>query len=331
MHACSFARRPSLFLAALLAIAAASAAAQTAADRYPARPVRVVVPYPPGAGTDILGRAVAERLAGAFRQPFVVENKPGMGTLAGAEYVAKAAPDGYTLLIPAAATFGIAPQLYPKSPIDPMRDFRLVALLGAANFFLVASPAFPAKSVREMIDLVRRNPGKFNYGSAGSGSTHHLFMEALKKELGLDMQHVPYKGSILAVPDLISDKIQLMFLDPGVSLPNIQSGKLVALGSSMARQSMLIPSVPPIDATVPGYDWAGWLGLAAPAAVARPIIARIAEELHRFQQTPEYRELLRKMGMEPMDVTTQDQLADFMKRDIARWAAAIQASGAKLE
>jgi len=308
------------------------ALAQGSADRYPIRAVRVIVPYPPGAGTDILGRAVSERLGGVFKQPFVVENKPGMGTLAGAEFVAKSAPDGYTLLIAAAATFGIAPQLYPKSPIDPMRDFRLVGLLGAANFFLVASPAFQAKNVRQMIDYVRSNPGKFNYGSAGSGSTHHLFMEALKKDAGLDIQHVPYKGSILAVPDLLSDKIQLMFLDPGIAVPNIQSGKLIALGTSMAKPSMLIPSVPPINATVAGYDWSGWLGVAAPAAVPSQILARLATELQRFERTSEYGDLLRKMGMELFaDVTTPDQLADFMKRDIARWAAAIQASGARLE
>src|SRR4030095_6899416 len=173
-----------------LIVVAPLAVAQPA---YPSRPVKLVVPYPPGALTDLLARAIADRLAAGLQQPVVVENKPGAGTLVGAEFVAKQPPDGYTLLMATSTTLGISPALYRPSPIDPVRDFAPIAQIGSVDFFLVAAPRFPAKTVREMIDAVRRAPGKYNYASVGSGSPHHLFMETLKTESGLEIQHIPYK------------------------------------------------------------------------------------------------------------------------------------------
>ena len=188
-------------LIALLFAALLSAAVQ--AQDYPSRPLRFIVPYPPGALTDVLARAIGDRLATALKQPVVVENRAGAGTLLGADLVAKAPADGYTLLMATSTTLGISPAIYAKPAIDPVKDFAAVSLVGSVNFFLVTTPAFPARSVRDLIDQVRKNPGKFNYASSGSGSPHHLFMEVLKKEQGLDIQHVPYKGSALAVLDIM--------------------------------------------------------------------------------------------------------------------------------
>ena len=170
-----------------------------AQSAYPNRPIKLVVPYPPGALTDLLARAIGEQLAVSLKQPVVVDNKPGAGTLVGAEFVAKQPPDGYTLLMATSTTLGISPALYRPSPINPLRDFAPISQVGSVNFFLIANLAFPAKNMREMIEAIRRNPGKYNYASVGSGSPHHLFMEALKAELSLDIQHVPYKGTPAAL------------------------------------------------------------------------------------------------------------------------------------
>ena len=222
--------------ALLLCVFALSANAQT----YPSKPIRLVVPYPPGALTDLLGRAIGERLASALKQPVIIDNRPGAGTLVGAEAVAKSPADGYTLLMATSTTLGISPALYRKSPIDPVKDFAPVAQVGAVNFFLIANPAFAAKNVNEMISAIKANPGKFNYASVGNGSPHQLFMEVLKKEFGLDILHIPYKGTLAAFPDLLTGKVQLMFSDATAAVPNIQSGRVVALGTSSAKPTTLL-------------------------------------------------------------------------------------------
>src|SRR5438876_3823933 len=216
---------------------APTVAAQTT---YPDRPIKLVVPYPPGALTDLLARAIGERLSASLRQPVIVDNKPGAGTLLGAEYVAKQPADGYTLLMATSTTLGISPALYRPSPIDPIRDFAPISQVGSVNFFLIANPAFPAKNVREMMETIRKSPGKYNYASVGSGSPHHLFMETLKTEVGLEIQHVPYKGTPAALTDLLAGSIQVMFADATIALPNIQAGKVIALGTSAAKQTTLL-------------------------------------------------------------------------------------------
>src|SRR4051812_38784568 len=221
--------KPIAWLAAAL-LCAQIAAAQ--AQDYPSRPLRVIVPYPPGALTDTLARAIGDRLSTALKQPVLVENRPGAGTLLGADMVAKAPADGYTLLMATSTTLGISPAMYTKPAIDPVKDFAAVSLVGSVNFFPVTSPGFPAKSMKEFLELVKKNPGKFNYASSGNGSPHHLFMEVLKKEQGLDIQHVPYKGSAVAVLDIIAGKPEMMFLDFSVAVPNIKAGKINAIGTS---------------------------------------------------------------------------------------------------
>ena len=302
-----------------------------AQSTYPNRPIKLVVPYPPGALTDLLARAIGERLGAGLGQPVIVDNKPGAGTLIGAEFVAKQPADGYTLLMATGTTLGISPALYRPSPIDPVKDFTPISQVGSVNLFLIANPSFPAKNVREMIDAVRKNPGKYNYASVGSGSPHHLFMEALKKEYGLDIQHVPYKGTPAALTDLLTGAIQIMFADATIAVPNIQAGKVTGLGTSAAQQTTLLPNVPPITATVPGYDWQAWQGIVAPSGTPGEIVARLSAELQKIQTTPDFKAQLVKFGMEPSAPHAPEQFAATIAAEQPRWAKAVKESGAKVE
>ncbi len=316
--------------AALVALAVVAPVAVAQAP-YPTRPIKLVVPYPPGALTDLLARAIGERLGAALKQPVVVDNKPGAGTLVGAEYVAKQPADGYTLLMATSTTLGISPALYQPSPINPVKDFAPVSPVGTVNFFLIATPTFPARTVKDMIDAIKASPGKYNYGSVGSGSPHHLFMEALKAEYGLSIQHVPYKGTPAALTDLLTGQLQVMFADATVAVPNIQAGKVVALGTSGAKPTTLVPGVPPIAATVPGFDWQAWQGIVAPTGTPKEIVTRLSAELQKIQATPEFREQLVKFGMDPFPPQTPAEFAAMITAEQPRWAKAIKDSGAKVD
>lgn len=324
-------RRIARVLGLTAALAMALVAPVQAQDSYPTKPIRLVVPYPPGALTDLLGRAIGERLAKGLGQPVVIENKPGAGTLVGADFVAKSAPDGYTLLMATSTTLGISPAMYKSPAVDAVRDFAPVSQAGAVNFFLVSSPGFPAKNFREMVDVIKGSPGKFNYASVGSGSPHQLFMELLKRELGMDLQHVPYKGTLAAFPDLFNDKVHVMFADATAAVPNIRAGKINALGTSAAKPTTLLPGVPPIANYVPGFDWQAWQGVVAPAGTPPAIVARLSAEMQKFQQTEEWKQLLVKFGMEPSPPHTPAQFADIIRGDVGRWAAAVKAAGAKVD
>jgi len=313
----------------LLVCALFAAAAQ--AQEYPNKPLRFIVPYPPGALTDVLARAIGDRLGTALKQPVIVENRAGAGTLLGADLVARAPADGYTLLMATSTTLGISPAIYAKPAIDPVKDFAPVSLVGSVNFFLVTSPAFAAKNMREFIDQVKKNPGKFNYASSGSGSPHHLFMEVLKKEQGLDIQHVPYKGSAVAVVDIIGGKPEMMFLDFSVAVPNIKAGKIIALGTSAGKQSVLMPEVPPISATLPGFDWQAWQGVVTTGGTPAAVVARLNAEMQNFQNTDEFRAMLVKFGMEPWAPNSAADFAAIVKNDVGRWAGVVKAAGLKVD
>ena len=302
-----------------------------AQEPYPNRPIHLVVPYPPGALTDLLGRTIADRLSAALEQPVVVDNKPGAGTLVGAEFVAKQAADGYTLLMATSTTLGISPALYRPSPVNPVRDFAPISPVGTVNFFLIANAKFPAKNVKEMIDAIKAAPGRYNYASVGSGSPHHLFMESLKTEYGLDIQHVPYKGTPAALTDLLTGNIQIMFCDATIAVPNIQAGKVVALGTSAAKPTTLLADIPSIAATVSGYDWQAWQGIVAPAGTPKDIVTRLAAELQRIQASTDFKEQLVKFGMEPFPPQSPEQFAAMIATEQARWAKAIKDSGAKVD
>jgi len=317
-----------IVLVALLAITAPLVFAQ---GTFPNRPIKLVVPYPPAALTDTLARAIGERLASALGQPVIVENKPGAGTLVGAEFVAKSPPDGYTLLMATSTTLGISPALYRSSPINPVKDFAPISAVGTVNFFLIANKSFPAKTMKEMIEVVKANPGKYNYASVGNGSPHHLFMEDLKTQLGLNMQHVPYKGTPAALTDLLGGQVQLMFADYTIAVPNIEAGKVTPLGTSAASQSTLMPAVPPIAATVPGFDWQAWQGIVAPAGTPKDVVNRLGAELQKIEASPEFKAQLTKFGMEPMAAQTPEQFAALIRDEQPRWVKAVRDSGAKVD
>jgi tripartite-type tricarboxylate transporter receptor subunit TctC len=304
------------------------AQAQDAAADYPLFTVKIVVPYPAGSIPDTLGRMIADQLQRQFGKPVVVENRAGASTLLGAKVVANAEPDGYTLLIPTVTTLSIAPQLNPKTGVDPINDFTPIARLGGTNFFLVVRSSFPARTMREWIDEVKRNPGKYQYASAGIGTPHHIFMELLKKQFGLEITHVPYKGSVEAMPDLLAGRVDMAFLDGSQAVSHIKSGELQALGTTMAKQTDLVEGVPPIARTVPGFDWSGWIMIAGPHGMPKPVVARIARQVAELQATPLYAGALHNSLMEAMPVLSPTEAAAFVRDEYERWKPVIELSGA---
>jgi tripartite-type tricarboxylate transporter receptor subunit TctC len=314
-----------------LAMLCAGIAAVQAQEAYPSRPVKIIVPFPAGSLVDVLGRSIADKLQTTFKQPFVVDNKAGASTLLGAKIVASSPPDGYTLLVPTVTTMSLAPQLLSKPGIDPLKELTPIARLGATNFFLTVEPGFPARSMKEWIAVIKANPGKYSYASSGSGSPHHIFMELLKKQFALDIVHVPYKGSASSMTDLLSGKVDMAFLDGTLAIPNIKAGKLFAVGTSMAKRSVLMPNIPPIAETVPGYDWSGWIGFAGPAGMRPAVVQALASEIKAMQGTPAYGEMLDRAAMEPTEALTPAQMLEFVKTEYQRWGPAIKASGATID
>ena len=315
--------------AALLVLALTATAAS--AQSYPSQPIKLIVPYPAGSLVDVLGRSIGETLSASLKQTVVVDNRAGASTLIGAKAVASAQPDGYTLLIPTVTTLSIAPQLMSNPGIDPLTEFTPIARLGATSFFLSVNPSFPARTMAEWIAEIKKHPGKYTYASAGNGTPHHIFMELLKTQLGLDIVHVPYKGSSSAMTDLLTGRVDMAFLDGTLAIPNIKSGKLFAVGLSIAKHSVLLPEVPPIAETVPGFDWSGWIAVAGPANMPAPVVKLLADEIRTMQATPQFADLLNAAAMEPTDPIPPEAMADFVRREYARWGPAIKASGATVE
>ena len=304
------------------------AQAEETAATYPSFPIKIVVPYPAGSIPDTLGRMIGDQLQTQLGKPVVIENRAGASTLLGAKVVSTAEPDGYTLLIPTVTTLSIAPQLNPKTGVDPVNDFTPIARLGGTNFFLVVRSSFPAKTMREWIEEVKRNPGKYRYASAGIGTPHHIVMELLKTQFGLEITHVPYKGSVEAMPDLLAGRVDMAFLDGSQAVSHIKSGELQALGTTMAKQTDLVEGVPPIAATVPGFDWSGWIMIAGPRGLPKPVVARIAAQVAQLQATPRFTEALHNALMEPMPPLSPDQAATFVRDEYERWKPVIKLSGA---
>ena len=302
-----------------------------APNTYPSKTIKLIVPFIPGSLVDVMARALAEELQNTWKTSVVVDNKAGASTLLAAKVVATSAPDGYTLFLPTVTTFSMAPQLMSKPGIDPAKELTLIAKLAVTNLYLTAHPSFPAKNMREWIEVVRKNPGKFSYGSSGNGSPQHIFMESLKKQLNLDIVHIPYKGSNSGMLDLLSGKVDMSFIDGALAGPNIKSGALVGLGSSMSKRSSLLPNVPPISDTVPGYDWSGWLGFAGPANMPPPVLDMLSDFIKRYQATPAYAAILEKGGIEPAEHIKVADLPKFIQNENKRWAPAIKASGATVD
>lgn len=293
------------------------------------RTVRIVVPFPPGALTDSLGRAVADRLRTGLGLNVVVENRPGAGTLVGAAAVAKAPPDGQTLLIATSTTLGISPALFTR-PAATAKDFTGVAMLGTVQFFLVANPAFPANTPAELVGALRAKPGGYTYASPGNGTVHHLLVEMLKTREKVEATHVPYQGSVQAITDVIAGRIDFMFVDATVALPQIRAGRVKAIAVNGSRRSSQMPSLPAITETWPALDLQAWQSVAAPVGTPADVVARYHGEINRALSTPEFRAQLEQMGVEatPMSVAEFNEL---IRRDGVRWAELVKASGAKVD
>ena len=305
--------------------------AQTASAAYPTKPIRLVVPFVAGGTTDILGRAAAAELTKAGMQT-VVENRPGAGGNIGAEMVAKAAPDGYTLLVGTVGTHGINQSLYGKLPYDPIKDFAPITLLATVPNVLVVHPSLPAKNVKELIDLAKSKPGKLNYASSGNGTSIHLSAELFKTMTGTFMTHIPYRGSSAALTDLVGGQAELMFDNLPSALPYIKSGKLRALGVTSDKRSPALPDVPTIAEAGPikGYEASSWFGVLAPAGTPKEIVDKLHQTLSKALGTPELREKLVSQGADPVG-NTPDQFAEHIQKETAKWSKVVKASGAKID
>jgi len=319
-------------LARVLAIAVALAAAPAVlAQSYPAKPVRVVVTFPPGGTPDIYGRVMSSELSKMWNQSVLVENRTGAGGTIGTDFVAKAAPDGYTLLFAADASITIAPHLYSKLPYDPVRDLAPIVNVATGPFVLMANPAFAPNNVKELIALVQTQPGKVSYASSGAGGQQHLAMEYIRTMAGgMDMIHVPYKGFGQGIADVLANQVPLIFGGITASIQITRSGKLKALGVTSPQRAKALPVVPAIAETLPGFDIQAWYGFMAPAGTPREIVKKIHDDSVTIIRRADFLERLDKDGIEPV-ANTPEQFAAQIKADIAKMGKIVQAAGAKLD
>jgi len=298
---------------------------------YPSRNIRMIVPYPPGGTTDLLGRLVADQIKTGLNAVVVVENKPGAGTTLGAEQVARSEPDGYTLLIATSTTLAINKTLYKKLPYDPVKDFAPIALVAGVPFALIVNPNIPAKTVSEFIAYAKANPG-LAYGSAGNGSPQHLAAEMLKSAAGIDIRHVPYRGSVPAMLDVIAGHIPFMVVDLQPALPQIKEGKVRVLGVTTPKRVAVAPDIPTIaESGLPGYELVAWQGVVAPAGTPRPIVDALAAQIAKLLADPATPERFVSLAIEPLPGSTPDSFAAYIKTEVDRWADVVKKSGAEIE
>ncbi len=321
-------RRVALAFAGVLA--AALTVAPAAAQPYPNKPVRMIVPFAPGGATDIIARTVAQKLSDRLGQSVVIENKPGAGTTIGNAEVAKARPDGYTLLF-APTPFVISQVVYPTLPYDPKKDFAPVSLLATSPFILVTNPAVPAKTVAELVALAKAKPGTLTFCSAGNGTVPHLAGELFKLRAGVDIVHVPYKGGGPAIVDLVGGQVNLMFATPVEVAQQVQAGKLNVLGATSKKRLAAFPNVPTLDESgYPGFEVASFFGVLAPAGTPPEIVNRLAAELAAVMESPEVRERFASQSAEA-NVQGPDAFAKFLDTERDKWADIVKRSGAKVD
>jgi len=315
-------------LAALAALAAISTGLAQAQPAYPSRPVKVIVPFAAGGPADIYARAVGEKLQAALGQPFVVENRPGGGAVVGTDAVAKSAPDGYTLLM-MSNTHTVNESLLRDKPYQLLRDLVPVAPVNYSDLVMVVHPSVPANTLAEFLSLAKSKPGGLNYASSGPGTPYHMAGELFKAMAGVDIVHVPYKGSSGARTDILGGQVHMMFDAITTMAPNVRAGKLKALGTSGKSRSGVLPEVPTVsEAGVPGYEAVIWLGIMAPAGTPKAIVDRLNAEISRATGTPEMREAWGRQGAAAMSMSP-DEFARFMREDIEKWARIVRISGAK--
>ena len=314
-----------------LAAALVGLAASAHAQDFPTKPIRIVVPFPPAGATDIIGRIVAADFQKAWGQPATVENRAGAGGNVGTEIVARAPPDGYTLLVGTVGTHGINASLYPKLPYDPIKDFEPVSLVALVPNLMVVHPSVPAKTVQEFIAYARTRPGKIDYASSGNGTSIHLAAELFKTMSNTFLVHIPYRGSGPAVTDLLGGQVQVMFDNMPSALPHVRAGKLRPLGVTSAKRSPALPDVPTIaEAGLKGYEASSWFGILAPAGTPKAIVDRLQQQIARGLATPEGRERLATQGAEPI-AGTPAEFAAHIRAEIAKWGQVVKAAGAKVD
>jgi tripartite-type tricarboxylate transporter receptor subunit TctC len=315
-----------LMTAALLA-----AIVPAAAQEYPTKPVRLVVPFTPGGTTDILGRLVAQKLTEAFGRQVLVDNRPGAGGTIGSDIVAKSPPDGYTLIMGHIGTFGVNPTLYPKLPYDAVKDFQPITLFAMIPNLMSVNPSLPVKSVKELVALARAKPGAINYGSGGNGSAAHLATEYFKLMTKTSIVHIPYRGTSPAITDILAGNISMIITGVPAQLGFIKAGRLRPLGVATSKRLPLFPDLPTIaEAGVPGYEATQWYGVLAPANTPRPVVAKLNETLVKALQGADVKERLASEAGEPVG-NSPEEFHAFIQKEIARWAPVIKASGAKPE
>jgi tripartite-type tricarboxylate transporter receptor subunit TctC len=297
------------------------------AQDYPARAVTYLVPFPPGGTTDLLSRLVAQNLEKRLGKPFVVENRPGGSTSIATAAAAKAAPDGYTILSASLTSLAVNPTLFKTLPYDPLRDFVPIALVAGTPFALIVNPSVPVHSVAELIRLVKERPGELSYGSAGVGTPHHLYFELMKSMIGIELQHVPYRGSLAALTDVVAGHIPVMICDLAPAMEMIASQKVRALGISTAERFSELPDLPPIGDTVAGFDASGWQMVVAPAATPAPVVARLHAAIKSTLEAPEIRAELIRLGMTPFHTPPVADLPAFVRAEGERWAKIIRQAG----
>jgi len=314
--------------------AAACAAGPLAALAQNDKPITIVVPYAPGGTTDMLGRLIAQQLGTALGRTVIVDNKPGAGTAIGASQVARSAPDGSTLLVATSTTLAINPWLYKKLSYDPAKDFAPVGLIGAVPLMVVVHPSVPARTLAELVALAKSRPEGLSYGSAGNGSPQHLGAEMFKFATGTAMTHVPYKGSALALTDLLGGQLQLMFTDIAPALQHVRSGKLRALAVTSKKRQPTFPDVPTVaESRLPGtadFEAVAWQSIVAPAGTPAPVVERLSQEIAKVIAQPALRQKLENDGFEPGS-STPAQLAAYIRSESERWGQVIRASGATID
>jgi tripartite-type tricarboxylate transporter receptor subunit TctC len=304
---------------ALVGLAALEAPAQD----YPAKPIRLIVPFPPGGGNDTIARLMGQKLAPALGQQVLVDNRPGAGGTIGAELAAKSPPDGYTLFLAGVASHGINPNLRKQLPYDPVRDFSGVSLIASAPLLVVVHPSLPVASIKQLVALAKARPGAVNYASNGSGSSSHLAVELFAMTTGTVMTHIPYKGVALALTDLMSGQVQLAFSSAVSMLPQVKAGKLRAIAMTGAKRSQAIPDIPTVaEAGVPGYETGSWYGIVAPAKTPRPVIERLSREIAAATRSAEISGRLVDEAVIPIG-STPEEFDAHIKRELARWAKVI--------
>jgi len=311
-----------------LALCAAAVPAGFAQQAWPAKPIRLIVPFPAAGATDLFARTLAQKMGERLGASLVIDNKPGAGGAIGSDLAAKAPPDGYTLLLATTSTHSIGPAMGQKLPYDTVRDFTPIAHVGNAPNIMLVPNNSPAKTVREWIDHARKNPGRLNYASSGNGTIVQLTAELFKAQAGVFVTHIPYKGTALAIPDLIAGNVDVLFDSLPTGMPHVRDGRLRALGVTSLKRSPLAPELPPIADTLPGFESSTWFGMYGPKALPPEIVARVNAAANQALADPEVKDRLARLGIEPVASTPQ-QFATMVAADAAKWKKTVVERGIK--